>query len=292
MKNNNGMLQMWITAMIAIIVILSTYMIVDNKTSNISEQVVAKMLAIEYDKVGGMDNYVKINEIQKKQIVEWLKQYDAQGWWDNPSDIQANNAPTPSPSWSIITPEKAKKVTWDNTYILWNPDAEITWVEYSDLECPFCKKLHQSWTIEEVMKAYDWKVNFVFKQFPLGFHKNAPKESEWALCAWELGWSDKYYSYINTIFERTRWNGTGFALDALVPLAKELWLDEGKFKECLDSNKYASRVQTEMTEWSSMFGITWTPGNVLINNKTGKWDKLPWAYPTASFKQKIDSLLQ
>lgn len=294
MKNNNGMLQMWITAMIAIIVILSTYMIVDNKTSNISEQVVAKMLAIEYDKVGWMDNYVKINEIQKKQIVEWLKQYDAQGWWANPSAPsapQANNAPTPSPAWYTISIEQAKKLTSDGTYILWNPDAEITWVEYSDLECPFCKKLHTSWTIEEVMKAYDWKVNFVFKQFPLGFHQNAPKEAEAVLCAWELWGSEKYYSYIYTIFERTRWNGTGFALNALVPLAKELWIDETKFKTCLDSGKYTSRVQSEESEWQS-FGISGTPGNVLINNKTGKWDKLPWAYPTASFKQKIDSLLQ
>jgi len=159
------------------------------------------------------------------------------------------------------------------------------------LECPFCKKLHQSGTIEEVMKAYGGKVNFVFKQFPLNFHPNAPKEAEASLCAWEIGGSEKYYAYINTIFEKTRWNGKWFALDALVPLAKELGLDETKFKTCLDSGKYSARVQAETSEWQS-FGITWTPWNVLINNKTGKWDKLPGAYPTASFKQKIDWLLK
>ena len=47
-----------------------------------------------------------------------------------------------------------------------------------------------------------------------------------------------------------------------------------------------------MAEGRDMFGITGTPGNVLINNKTGDWDKLPGAYPTASFKEKIDVLLE
>jgi len=286
-KNNNTFLAQFIAVIILILVwIGSTHYVI----SKIPEKVTANMLAIEYDKVGWMENYVKINKIQKEQIIAGLKQYEAQNW-----KVQAPKAKVqqvPSNTWNKISLETAKKVTSKNTYTLGNPDAEITWVEYSDLECPFCKKLHNSWTIGEVMKAYGDKVNFVFKQFPLGFHANAPKEAEAVLCAWELWGSEKYYSYINTIFERTRWNGTWFALSALVPLAKELGLDESKFKTCLDSGKYASQVQTEMAEGQSLFWITWTPWNVLINNKTGKWDKLPGAYPTASFKQKIDSLLK
>ena len=258
--------------------------------ARIPEKVTKNILAIEYDKVGGMENYVKLNKIQREQIIAWLKQYEAQNWKIEAPAPQVQQAP--ANTWNEISLEKAKKITKDWTYILGNPDAEITWVEYSDLECPFCKRLHTSGTIEEVMKAYWDKVNFVFKQFPLWFHANAQKEAEAALCAWELWWSEKYYEYIKTIFERTRWNGRGFALNSLVPLAKELWLDETKFKTCLDSGKYASRVQSEMSEWQSLFGITWTPWNVLINNKTGKWDKLPWAYPASSFKQKIDSLLK
>lgn len=247
------------------------------------------MLAIEYDKVGWMENYVKLNEIQKKQIIAWLKQYEAQNWKIQAPSPQVAQAPVNT--WNDISLEKAKKITKDWTYILGNPDAEITWVEYSDLECPFCKRLHTSWTIEEVMKAYWDKVNFVFKQFPLNFHTNSQKEAEAVLCAWELWWSEKYYEYIKNIFDRTTSNGRGFSLNSLIPLAKELWIDEAKFKTCLNSGKYASRIQTETSEWQS-FGITWTPWNVFINNKTWKWDKLPWAYPTAAFKQKIDSLLK
>lgn len=295
MNSTDKIQQIWILAMIGLITIMSTYIIVDYKTSSIPEKIIASILAIEYDKVWWIENYVKINEISKKQIVEWLKQYNSQ-WW---SQVWTQSTPatktqtiqTPAKLWKSMDIYDAKRITWYD-YVLWNPDAEITWVEYSDLECPYCKKLHLAGTIDDVIKAYDWKVNFVFKQFPLKSHANAPKEHEAALCAWELGWADKYYKYINTIFERTKSNGRGYSLDNLIPLAVELWLNESEFQTCLNSGKYSTRVQVEMAEWSTIFWITWTPGNVLINNKTGKWDKLPWAYPAASFKQKIDSLLQ
>jgi len=273
--------------LIALIVagIWSTHYVI----SKIPEKVTKNMLAIEYDKVGWMENYVKINEIQKKQIVDGLKQYEAQNW-DVKAPTQAKQVAE-----SInneISLEVAKKVTSENTYVLWNKDAEITWVEYSDLECPFCKRLHESGTIEEVMKAYDWKINFVFKQFPLGFHKQAPMEAEAVLCAWELAWAKKYYEFIQKIYEgsEARWNS--YTKESISKLWWTLWIPEKKLLSCIESGKFKDRAQAELKEGSSLFGITGTPGNVLINNKTGKWDKLPGAYPTASFKQKIDGLLK
>lgn len=289
MKENNRILNISISIMIWIVMILATYLIVDTKTKQVADDVISQTLALEYDKVWWKENYDKIISITREQTIAGLKQYDA-NWADQATPSPQVNTDT-NTSWTSITLDEVSKITWENTYILWNPDAEISWVEYSDLECPFCKKLHTSWTIDEVLEAYDWKVNFIFKQFPLNFHQNAPKESEASLCAWELGWREKYYAYINAIFERTTWNWRWFALDKLTPLAVELWLPEKEFQSCLDSWKYASQVNSEISEWQG-FGITWTPWNVLINNKTGKWDTLPWAYPTASFKQKIDSLLQ
>lgn len=289
MKDNNQLLPIWISVMILIITILATYMIVDVKTKSIANEVVSQNLNIEYEKVGWKENYDKINEIQKTQIVEWLKQYDAQ--WGGENNPQAN-APTPPSEWWAISLEQVKKVTSENTHILWNPDAEITWVEYSDIECPYCKKLHQSWTIEEIMKEYDWKVNFIFKQFPLAFHKQAQMEAEAVLCAWELWWKDKYYDFITQAFNGSKWNGESYTKESISKLGGELWIDEKKLLSCIESWKFKQQAQDEMEEWSTLFGITWTPWNVLINNKTGKWDKLPWAYPTWSFKQKIDSLLE
>lgn len=275
--------------MVWVVIILSTYLIVDNKVNNLSDKVVAKMLDIEYEKVGWKENYEKINEIQKKQITEWLKQYDEQ-LWVQPSAQPGINSDSAT-AWSKISIEQAKQITSEWTYILWNSDAEITWVEYSDLECPFCKRLHQSWTIEEVIESYDWKVNFVFKQFPLDFHPQALMESEALLCAWDLAWSDKYYEFVNKIFDNSKVNWNSYTKESISDLGDSIWIDKSKLLSCIESGKFKQRAQDEMAEWQT-FGITWTPWNVLINNKTGKWDKLPWAQPTASFKQKIDSLLQ
>ncbi|MDD3145462.1 MAG: thioredoxin domain-containing protein [Candidatus Gracilibacteria bacterium] len=289
MKDNNQLLPIGISVMILIITILATYMIVDVKTKSIANEVVSQNLNIEYEKVGGKENYDKINEIQKTQIVEGLKQYDAQGGGEN--NPQAN-APTPPSEGGAISLEQVKKVTSENTHILGNPDAEITWVEYSDIECPYCKKLHQSGTIEEIMKEYDGKVNFIFKQFPLAFHKQAQMEAEAVLCAGELGGKDKYYDFITQAFNGSKGNGESYTKESISKLGGELGIDEKKLLSCIESGKFKQQAQDEMEEGSTLFGITGTPGNVLINNKTGKWDKLPGAYPTGSFKQKIDSLLE
>ncbi len=284
-KNNTQTLQFIILALLIVIWIGSTHFVISKKTENIANDVMAKFLAVEYNKVWGKANYDKITQITKEQTIAGLKQYNAQ-WWAQP---QAQAAPTPLVGWEIAT-DKVKKVQ-ENAYILWNPDAEITWVEYSDLECPFCKRLHEAGTIEEVMKAYDGKVNFIFKQFPLDFHKQAPMEAEAALCAGEIAWDKKYYEFIWKVFENSeaRWNS--YTMESISKLWSTIWIDETKLLTCIKLGKNKARAQAEMAEWKT-FWITGTPWNVLINNKTGKWDKLPGAYPTSAFKEKIDALLK
>ena len=302
MQNNNsfGSIQFIVLIILILIWIGSTHYIL----SKIPEKIVANMLLIEYDKVGWMENYVKINKIQKEQIKTWLKQYEAQNGQaqvivpvaddsivETNSDKELNEIENSIDEWSEVKYDAFKDVI-DWSYILWNANAEISWVEYSDLECPFCKRLHESGTIEEVMKAYDWKVNFIFKQFPLSSHAQAPMEAEAALCAWDLGWSEKYYDFIKIVYLKSKTNWNSFTKKSISKLWASIGLDEDKLLSCINSGKFKSRANAEMSEGQNLFGITWTPGNVLINNKTGKWDKLPGAYPTSAFKEKIDSLLK
>jgi len=255
--------------------------------SKIPEKIVANMLAIEYDKVGGIENYVKITKITRQQTIAWLKQYESQNW-----QVQAPTTNNNINSiWNKISIEQAKKVTWENTYILWNPDAEISFVEYSDLECPFCKKLHDSKTIDKILEEYDWKVNFIFKQYPLvDIHPQAPMEAETALCVWDLAWWEKYYEFIEKTFKNSKANGRSYTKETMVELWSNIWVNKTKLLACINSGKNKALANSQLNEWKSFFWITWTPWNVFINNKTGKWNKLPWAYPFEYFKQKIDNL--
>ena len=276
--------------LLIVINIFATYFIVDMKSQSIADKTIEKYLALEYDKVGGKANYEKINEITKGQVEAGLQQYEAEGWSAAQAPEQA--APTPAPTGDTISLEVAKKVTQEGTYILGNPDAEISFVEYSDLECPFCQRLHKSGTIDQVLENYDGKVNFIFKQFPLDFHPQAPMEAEAALCVWSLAGGEMFYSFIDEVFDKSKANGRSFTKETISELGETIGVDKNKLLTCIESGDFKAEAQRQMTEWSTLFGITGTPGNVLINNKTGDWDKLPGAYPYESFKQKIDGLLE
>ena len=100
-------------------------------------------------------------------------------------------------------------------HILGNPNAEVFIVEYSDLECPFCKQFHKS--MLEIMSEYgaEGKVAWVYRHFPLDqLHSKARKEAEATECATELGGNDAFWEYTNKIFEITPSNN-GLNLELL-----------------------------------------------------------------------------
>ena len=186
--------------------------------------------------------------------------------------------------------KNVRKVSKTRDHIFGNPDAEITLIEYSDFECPFCKRFHS--TAKQIVEAYEGKVNWVYRHFPLGFHNPlAQKEAEATECANELGGNDIFWKYADLIYERTKSNGNGLPVTSLVPLAEELGLDADKFSECLESGRYTERVQEDFREGTNI-GITGTPGNVFLHNKTGKVVLKSGAYPFDALKTVIDNMLK
>lgn len=173
-------------------------------------------------------------------------------------------------------------------HIRGNKNAPLAIIEYSDLECPFCKSFHP--TMKQVMETYKDKVMWVYRHFPLSFHANAQKEAEASECAGDQGGDEAFWKYIDAIFDKTTSNGTGFALDKLVPLAKELGLDDVKFKDCLDKGKFAKLVQDQELQGQNE-GVTGTPGNIVLNIKSGTTQVLPSAVPFAQVKTVLDQML-
>ena len=76
-------------------------------------------------------------------------------------------------------------------------------------------------------------------------HQNAEKEAEAAECVAQLGGNTASWNFSDKIYQRTTSNGTGFALTALGPSAKEVGVDQKKFQDCLDSGKNAKLVADE-----------------------------------------------
>ena len=174
-------------------------------------------------------------------------------------------------------------------YIKGQKNAEFSLVEYSDYECPFCKRFHK--TANEFIKKYD-QVNWVYRHFPLDFHNpGAQKQSEAAECAGELGGNDMFWAYSDKIYERTRSNGKGFPISNLVPLAEELGLNATEFEACFNSEKYKQKVLDQYAN-GGQSGVTGTPGNFLLHNASGTAIAVHGAQPLASLERAFDELLK
>jgi protein-disulfide isomerase len=103
------------------------------------------------------------------------------------SGSAAVQQPTGNPAPTAQQPDKPSgpvKVSVDNDPVMGDKNAPLTLIEFSDYECPFCKRAFTD-VLPELKKAYidTGKVKLVYRDFPLSFHANAEKEAEAAECA-------------------------------------------------------------------------------------------------------------
>jgi len=153
--------------------------------------------------------------------------------------------------------------------------ALITLVEFSDYQCPFCSRGHN--TVLELEKQYEGKIRVVMKQHPLDFHPNAKPAALAALAAGEQG---KYWDMHNKLFANQQALGDA----TYEQYAKELGLNVEKWKADLQSPKFQAQIAKE-TQLAMQLGATGTPA-FFINGK-----KISGAQPIENFKKVIDEEL-
>jgi len=171
----------------------------------------------------------------------------------------------------ILEPPRIKVDVGD--YPFMGPkDAKVTLVEFSDYQCPFCKRVRP--TIWQLVDEYKDKMRYVFMDFPLSFHQFARKTHEAAHCAGDQG---KYFEYNRKVFD----NQTNLTIDDLKKYAKELMLNTTRFNQCLDKGAHAKDVEKSV-ELGASVGVTGTPA-FYINGV-----QLSGAQPITAFKAIID----
>ncbi len=164
----------------------------------------------------------------------------------------------------------------DTDHIRGNKNAPITILEYSDFQCPYCARFHE--TLTQVMKNYDGKVKWVFRQFPLSeLHPFAETAAEASECAND---QNKFWEYTDELYA----NQSSFSADYFKKAAKNIGLNTSKFNTCLDSGKYKDKVAADYAEGDG-YGVSGTPGSFLNGEELGG------AVPYESLKAKIDKLL-
>jgi len=175
----------------------------------------------------------------------------------------------------------------DDDPVLGNPDAPVTVVEFSDFQCPFCRRLFSD-TLPQLKEKYvkTGKVKFVYRDFPLAFHPMAQKYAEAGECADEQG---KFWQMHDKIFEEQGKQGTGtisgITVDDVKKWAKDLGLDGAGFNNCLDSGKYSEEISKDTSDGQKA-GVSGTPAT-FVNGRL-----ISGAVPFAQFEAAIEEELK
>src|SRR5215470_15185257 len=127
--------------------------------------------------------------------------------------------------------------------------APVTIVEFSDYQCPFCKRAEG--VVDQVMTTYGDKVRLVFRDYPLPMHPQARPAAEAANCANAQG---KFWEYHAKLFA----NQSALGEDKLKEYAQEVGLDPAKFAECLAQKPFSAAIDKDMSE-ATKLGINGTP---------------------------------
>lgn len=197
--------------------------------------------------------------------------------------VVGDSIPTPAAPQAIK--DYASLVT-PTSPALGSEKAPVTIVEFSDFQCPFCRKFYND-AYQEIKKAYidTGKVRMVFRHYPLSFHPAARPAAIASQCAFDQG---KFWEFHDLMFEEQDKQGQGtvtFGATELKAWAQKLGMNATTFNSCLDSSKHADIVDTDM-KVAGTLGITGTPSFV-VNGKL-----IVGAQPFSTFKEAIDAALK
>ena len=189
---------------------------------------------------------------------------------------------TPQPA----GPPQAGRVTNLAGYVLGRPDAPLTMVEFTDLQCPFCRQFILT-SFDEIKKNWidTGKLRYISRDFPLDFHALAMPAARAARCAGEQG---KFWEMRLGLMR----NANLLTPDFITKTAGDLKLEAKPFSACAASTKYDAAIQAEMAEGTRL-GVGGTPTFVMGRTTATAVEgpMMVGALPYAQFDAKLKALL-
>jgi protein-disulfide isomerase len=149
----------------------------------------------------------------------------------------------------IMLPALKVDVSADNDPFIGPATAPVTIIEFSDFQCPYCRRVQP--TLKRLLQEYEGKIKLVFRDFPLHkIHPQAQKAAEAAQCAAD---QQQFWPYHDKLFANTR-----LQIEDLKQFAQELSLNLERFNTCLDAGKYAREVAQDVRDGANA-GVDSTP---------------------------------
>lgn len=184
----------------------------------------------------------------------------------------------------------ARPVSRTLDHIRGNPGAAVSIIEYSDFECPFCKRFHA--TPGELARQFGERVNWVYRHFPLDFHNPAARRAAIASeCAAKLGGNEAFWKYTDAVFEHTLSNGKGLPAEhSEAAIAARLGLNGAAFAARMKDPAMAKRVDDDFADGAAV-RISGTPTTLIRNNRTGATEVVVGARPAEFIAPIIEGML-
>jgi len=177
---------------------------------------------------------------------------------------------------AAATAQEAPRFAVDPVMVRGPDTAPVTIFEWSDYECPYCKRAQD--VLHRLQGEFPDTVRLVFKDFPLRSHPQALPAALAARCAGAQG---RYWEYHDLLFVAQ----PDFSRDALIGYARRLGLDVGPFTECVDTARFRDAVLADQREGREA-GVRATP-TFFINQR-----KIEGALPIEEFREAIRQALR
>jgi protein-disulfide isomerase len=158
--------------------------------------------------------------------------------------------------------------------------ATVTIQEFSDFQCPYCKRAED--TMKEVLQAYPGRVKIVWRNMPLSFHEDASLAAQASMEAYAQKGNDGFWKMHDLMYEHQA--DGGLKRDALDGYAKQLGLDMKRWGSALDGGTHKAAVDKDGKAGSDA-GVNGTPA-FFINGYF-----ISGAQPMAKFRKVVDRAL-
>jgi protein-disulfide isomerase len=182
----------------------------------------------------------------------------------------------------------------DDDIVLGDADAPVTIVEFSDVQCPFCRKFNRD-TLPQILKTYvdTGKVKLVFRDYPLPFHPGALPAAMAIECGQdqsnELGWA--IHDELFAEQDKQGVNMVEFDATTIKDWVKDVkGLNQQTFASCLDAQTHKEEVEADTLDGQDA-GIQGTPGFWIVG-PDGQKRLISGAYPFSEFQAAIEPMLQ
>jgi protein-disulfide isomerase len=186
------------------------------------------------------------------------------------------NGGAAAPQAAVITENMS-----DDDAFIGDANAPITIVEFSDYECPYCEAFVNG-ALPQIKEKYieTGMAKLVYRDYPLSFHKGAYPSALAAECVRDQAGDEGYFKMHDVIFA----NQSDLSNENLNKLALDLGVDNVKYSECFDSEKFREEIYADLAEGQAV-GISGTPG-FIIDGKI-----ISGAQPFSVFEAAVEEAL-